>query len=136
MQACRRLYRRLFIACIVGYFGIYYMYQSYSSYTISVCPIKHIFHIPCPSCGSTRSIISLLHGNIIDSIYINPLGILLTVIIILSPIWIMIDFFTKSQSLFMIYKKIDQYIRKKPVIIVVAVILMLSNWTWNIIKGL
>lgn len=37
----------------------------------SLCPVKVIFHIPCPGCGLTHAFISLLKGNILKSIKYN-----------------------------------------------------------------
>ncbi len=36
------------------------------------CPMKLLFGIPCPCCGITRAMISLLKGNIRESFYYHP----------------------------------------------------------------
>ncbi len=36
------------------------------------CPSKQLFHIECPGCGSQRSLLELLRGNILESIKIYP----------------------------------------------------------------
>ena len=35
------------------------------------CPFKILFHIDCPGCGLTRATISLLKGNIMESLHYN-----------------------------------------------------------------
>lgn len=48
-----------------------------------VCPFKAFFHIDCPGCGLTRATISLLKGNIKESLHYNYTCIfwLLTIIL-------------------------------------------------------
>jgi len=37
------------------------------------CPFRVVTGIPCPSCGSTRSLVHLAHGDIAGSLILNPL---------------------------------------------------------------
>ncbi len=41
---------------------------------ILLCPTKWIFHLPCPACGLTRSMSSLLHLEVGKSLAFHPLG--------------------------------------------------------------
>jgi len=41
------------------------------------CPIHHYFGILCPSCGTTRALAALLHGNINEALHLNALTMLL-----------------------------------------------------------
>jgi hypothetical protein len=43
---------------------------------ISVCPFNQIFGLPCPTCGLTRSVSSLLHLEVSKSVQYHPLGFL------------------------------------------------------------
>lgn len=63
------------------------------------CYFKKIFSIPCPSCGLTRSIFSILNLNIIKSIYYNILGIPIFVITIITYLLILIDIIKKENYL-------------------------------------
>jgi hypothetical protein len=38
------------------------------------CVFAHVFHIPCPGCGSTRAVVALLHGDLHGVFEYNPLG--------------------------------------------------------------
>ncbi|MDI1318421.1 DUF2752 domain-containing protein [Flavobacterium sp.] len=40
----------------------------------SLCPIKMLTGFPCPSCGITKSIVSIYKGNLIESIGYHILG--------------------------------------------------------------
>lgn len=41
------------------------------------CLFKVKYGLYCPGCGGTRSVIALLHGNLMRSLYLNPLPAML-----------------------------------------------------------
>jgi accessory gene regulator protein AgrB len=45
--------------------------------TLDICVFKNLTNLPCPGCGLTRSFVYLAHGDITDSIRMNPFGIIL-----------------------------------------------------------
>jgi hypothetical protein len=96
---------------------------------------RHITGIPCPSCGATRSVIAIIEGHLWSGIYINPLGIIILFIMIITPIWIIYDGITRQYSLFNFYQKMEVMLRKK-YIAVPFVLLLLLNWYWNLYKYL
>jgi len=132
-----RLYTTLVLACIAGYIWLYYasFINGTSNKLFDVCIIKHTTNMPCPSCGSTRSVVSILNGSYAQAFGINPLGYLVALIMFLSPIWIIVDVITKRNSLFLVYRKIEDYL-KKPYYSFPIVFLVIVNWIWNISKGL
>ncbi|WP_169311996.1 DUF2752 domain-containing protein [Pseudopedobacter saltans] len=97
--------------------------------------IKHLTTIPCPSCGATRSIISLTKGDFIDALKLNPMGYIIALIMLIVPIWTTTDILRKSNTLFDFYQKTETYIRK-PKYAIPLIVLVIINWIWNIIKGL
>lgn len=132
-----KLYTILFTACIAGYIWLYFSLNTTETKNKSfeVCLIKHTTNIPCPSCGSTRAIISLTKGNFLEALIINPLGYIVVVIMFSAPIWIAIDIITKRKTLFEFYQKIETYL-KKPRYAIPLLLLVIINWIWNITKGL
>jgi hypothetical protein len=68
-----KLYLLIYIACFAGYVWIYLGLTNdfIQSKSVQVCPIKYITNIPCPSCGSTRSVILLTQGNFIEAFRIK-----------------------------------------------------------------
>lgn len=131
-----RLYSILGITCLAGYIWLYYnLYlQNTKIASESFCMIKRITNIPCPSCGSTRSVSSLLHGDFAGAIYWNPLGLVVLAIMIVLPIWLAVDLILKKDSLLQSYKSTEKILRKKTVAIPL-IILVIINWIWNIYKN-
>lgn len=48
------------------------------------CPILVVFHIPCPACGMTRAMFSLMRFNLADYIRYNALALPVAFAIILQ----------------------------------------------------
>jgi hypothetical protein len=129
-----RLYILLFISCLAGYTWLFINYKTSTfSKGIDVCIIKHVTNIPCPSCGTTRSVLSLLNGNFSDAILWNPIGLLLALLMIITPIWIIYDYLEKKETLFYYYRKMESVFQQKKFAIL-AIVLVISNWIWNIYK--
>lgn len=132
-----KLYSILLIACLAGYIWLYFSITKNlaESKSVEVCLIKHTTNIPCPSCGSTRSIVSLTKGDFIGAFTLNPFGYLIALIMLISPIWIIADFTMRSNTLFKFYQKVETYL-KRPKYAVPLILLVIINWAWNILKGL
>ncbi|MGB4774965.1 MAG: DUF2752 domain-containing protein [Daejeonella sp.] len=132
-----RLYVLLAISCMAGYSWVCMSYRTnlgHADNEVGVCIIKHVTHIPCPSCGSTRSLVSLLKGNFLDALYWNPIGLILLVVMFIAPLWIIYDCFLQKDSLFNFYRKTEQALQQRKLAIP-AILLVLVNWLWNIYKG-
>ena len=50
------------------------------------CLFYSIFHLYCPSCGNTRSVIALWHGDILESLRYNISPILFGILMLLAYI--------------------------------------------------
>lgn len=132
-----KLYCLLLITCIAGYIWLYFNLTTNQTAKnqVGVCLIKHFTNIPCPSCGSTRSIISLSKGNFSEALQINPLGYLVASILFLTPLWVAFDIASKRKTLFLFYLKMETYLKKTKFAIPVLLFVII-NWIWNIKKGL
>jgi hypothetical protein len=97
--------------------------------------IKQVSGIPCPSCGSTRSLLSIINGNFIDSIMYNPIGIILGGILAITPIWLAKDIISNKSTLFNFYLKTEQLFTKR-IITIPSIVIVTINWLWTIHKGL
>ncbi|MGI9530955.1 DUF2752 domain-containing protein [Lutimonas sp.] len=137
MKQRNSLYSILLIACFAGFGWLYFETQGAKTEQVFAggCLFKHATDLPCPSCGSTRSIVTLLEGKYTESFLINPLGYLIALVMVLAPLWIVVDIITKRATLLLFYKKME-YQLMKPKNAIIMVILISINWLWNINKGL
>jgi hypothetical protein len=134
-----RFYPLALTAVIAGYIWVavnIIMYEDNSASAIpGLCIFRNLTGIPCPSCGSTRSVISVIKGEFYEALLLNPIGYILTFLLIIAPLWILFDLITKKRSLYKIYQKLEKLLRIKS-IAVLLIILIASVWIWNIFKGL
>ena len=131
----KKLYFFTLAICGCGYLWLFF--NLYHHAVANKGFIGCLFHkttgIPCPSCGSTRSVLSLIRGDFFDALYYNPLGILIFVIMIVFPFWIFSDLALKKDSFFRFYKIMEQFLIKKQIAFF-CIALILINWIWNIFK--
>jgi hypothetical protein len=133
-----KLYSLVLVACFFGYSWLLFlrlMEIKKSNLDLTVCLFKRITNLPCPSCGTTRAVASLFNGEIVKSLFLNPFGIIVATIMVVSPVWIIWDFIKREQSFFDFYRKVEKLIRKKEIAIPL-IILVILNWIWNIYKHL
>jgi len=132
-----KLYVFLSSACAAGYIWLILSYHRNSSGIIEpgVCLFKRITTIPCPSCGTTRSVMSILQGNFADALYWNPFGLILTLVLLITPFWISYDLAGHNDTLFRAYNRAELILRRTWIAIPLIGLVVL-NWIWNIYKGL
>jgi len=99
------------------------------------CLFKNITGLPCPSCGATRSLACILHGQLLAGLYWNPIGLLLLAGMIIIPVLLVYDLLKSKNTYLTLYTRLEQFMRRKPVMYT-AICLLLINWLWNINKGL
>lgn len=62
------------IAAVLGYFAL-----SPGLPDFPLCPFRYFFGWNCPTCGTTRSVWAVLHGNLVAAWRFNPLGFVVVV---------------------------------------------------------
>ena len=132
-----KLYLFLSAACIAGLAWIIVTYNQNASTedNLGLCLFKRLTTIPCPSCGSTRSVLSILKGDFSDALMWNPLGFLLIFFLLVTPFWILMDVIRNKSTLLNFYRETEHFLQHKWVAISAILIVML-NWIWNIYKGI
>jgi hypothetical protein len=128
----KRLYNYLFVICAAGYAWLLWHICFHSDMHIG-CLFYKITGIPCPSCGSTRSVLAILHGDFAQAWQFNPFGFLIVGLMIVVPLWILTDWICRKDSFFRIYQK-TEYLFKKKSVYIPAIALVLGNWIWNFFK--
>lgn len=88
------------------------------------CLFKSIFSIACPTCGMTRAMLSLLHGDIMSAIYYNILAIPLVILLIVIDVVIIVDLVKNSNYLEKIWKVLVKHYK---VIILLFIVSMIIN---------
>lgn len=78
---------------------------------------------------------AVAHGNLQQAASINPLGILASIFMVILPFWLAYDLILKKDTLQHNYSKAEDFLRNR-IVIAIAATLMISNWIWNIYKGL
>ena len=100
---------RIFYIIILLGEGISYYLIKIRNITIP-CFFKYITNIPCPGCGLTRSILSILNLDIVSAIKYNILGIPLFITIILLNIYLIKDIiYNKKSTITLINKILTNY---------------------------
>jgi phosphatidylserine synthase len=130
-----KLYSLLLIACLAGFSYLFYHINTLQRETVRVCIFKNVTGYPCPSCGTTRAVTLLSQGKMEESLWVNPFGILVALIMTIFPLWMVLDVIFKKETLFKYYKKTEATIRK-PWLASILILLVLLNWIWNIYKHL
>lgn len=130
-----KLYTILLLASVAGYGYLVYQWNRSEEASMSFCMIKNVTGFACPSCGTTRALQALFHGELKQSLLLNPFGILVSVLLVVVPIWIVVDWVRKSASFFVFYRKTEAILWQKWVAIPL-ILLVVLNWIWNIKKGL
>ena len=131
-----RLYLILGLGILAGYgWVLWFTYHRILNHNFTPCIFKNVTGIACPSCGSTRSVLLLSHGNFTDALLLNPLGVFMAAIMLIAPFWLLYDVTLKKDTLYTSYKKFEKIVQIKWVDITL-IILILINWAWNIQKGL
>ncbi|MGV6944623.1 DUF2752 domain-containing protein [Sphingobacterium kyonggiense] len=129
-----KLYRITGIVCFLGLLWLGFIH--YSEAETTVCPIKLTTGYPCPSCGSSRSILAFLQGDFREAIMINPLGIISLIIIIGIILLLLIDIVFKKEFYYRAYRNVEEFLKTNKLISILLILLILANWIWNIKKGL
>jgi len=87
-----------------------------------LCPFRLITGMPCPTCGTTRAIGSLLLGNVSESVRLNPLGLLL----VITTLW----FIFSPSSLMNAGRTIGRGFEKQPVFLRLSAVVGLTALGW------
>lgn len=125
----------LLLLSAYGYLAYQYLVPEHPNHKMGVCMVKQVSGYPCPSCGSTRSLMLISQGKLEQALFTNPLGFLHFAALTLLPLALMFDFIRKDTQVYQGFLKLELWIRK-PLIAWPLTLLILANWLWNLNKGL
>lgn len=121
--------------CCAAFIWLGFNHFGHNEAEFGVCIIKETTGIPCPSCGSTRSVLALFEGHLGKALFYNPFGLLLFIGLIILPIWVSIDLIQSKTTLLKQIHRFENRLKQKPWIFGLS-LLVLANWLWNIVKGI
>jgi Protein of unknown function (DUF2752) len=133
-----KLYYFILTACFIGYLWLFFLnfvLKKTTQTSFTTCIIKRATGYPCPSCGTTRAVASFFHGEFINSILLNPFGIIVASIMIVCPVWIVIDLLNNKETFHTFYIRLEIIIKKRKVALFLITLVVL-NWIWNFYKKL
>lgn len=128
--------RRFYSLCAVGCLGSWlWVVKSLALPGLCAwrgCLFKTLLHVPCPSCGTTRSVISLLRGDLAGALALNPLGVPAAAGLFLLPLWLLADLLTSRATLHRFALRVNASLKRRRVFAVLACLLA-ANWLWLIV---
>lgn len=125
------LYLFTLLAAVAGYVWVAWNHVHHTD--ISACLFKSATGLPCPSCGTTRSILLLYRMDMHGATYNNPMGLIMGIALCIFPVWILYDIITKKSSFYNFYRTTEIILRTRWVAIPL-ILLVAANWLWNIYK--
>lgn len=78
--------RGLETAVLAGAFAVVPFLQTLPG--VPLCPVKWLTGRDCPTCGVTRALFALLHGNVGEAAALNPIAFLV-VLIVMRRLWLL-----------------------------------------------
>jgi hypothetical protein len=134
-MARNKLYGLILFLSVIGYVWLFWNYSNAVNVGTPLCFFRKITGLPCPSCGITHSIVALMHGNLLDAIKANPLGLLMIILLIIFPFWIIVDLLLNENSFFRFYNWIEVLFKMKWIAIP-SIALIIILWIINIRKSI
>lgn len=138
MKSNKNLYWILAILSVAGYawIGLHLFFRNVEETSITVCIFKNVTSLPCPSCGITRSVLHILHGDFQAAGLMNPLGFVAAPAFITLPVWLLTDILRSKTTLAHLILWTEELIKSRKGVYIPLVALVLINWGWNILKEL
>ena len=124
-----------FLIAGLGWMAWNLFYFQQSNPGLEICLLKNTVGLPCPSCGTTCSVLHLLQGDLSTAFFLNPFGIVAFMGMVVFPFWILYDYWNGKKTLWTYYLQFINFFSNKKFSTVV-IVLVLLNWIWNIQKGI
>ena len=130
-------YRHVLILSLTGYLWLAWNLLDIARTSFpTMCIIKELCGIPCPSCGTTRALMTLVQGNYVEAVLLNPFAMVVGAGLIILPIWVAADLLRRRCSFLHFYRSLELFFPRHKWVPVVGAAVVLLNWAWNITKGL
>ncbi len=106
------------LALFLGFAGQVWIGYSYKKLeqneeAFNTCIFRRISGLPCPSCGTVHSIISILHGNFRKALSDNPLGYAGILVAAIIPYWILTDLIIGKESFYNFFVIVNNLLKRR-----------------------
>ncbi|MCX6242999.1 MAG: DUF2752 domain-containing protein [Bacteroidetes bacterium] len=107
-----------FLALFLGLAGQIWIVYSYiklgkQEEAFNTCIFNRVTGLPCPSCGTVHSIVSILHGEFRKALNENPLGFASFLMVAVIPYWILADLVFRKDSFYRFYSSFEKFLKNK-----------------------
>ena len=135
LVAKSELYRFSYGVIALGWAYVLGLFSFLKASAIEFCLVKTILNIPCPSCGVSRGVMSLIKGDFQAGFLYNPLSYVVLGMMIFIPILLLIDLVKSSSLYYDTYCFVESKL-KNPKLATSVGILFSIIWIWNINRGI
>lgn len=137
MTHARNTYLVLGLLLLASYVWLAWQYSGRAHGTQhGVCITKTVSGVPCPACGTSRSVVLLTEGHVGSALILNPLGLLALLSLLVAPLWLVNDVIRKRPTLATALHRANALLNRNRALFWLLMLLLAANWVWNIIKGL
>jgi hypothetical protein len=128
--------RFILLLIIGGYTALFMFPETEVWHGETLCLFRTVFHIPCPSCGTGHAMQVLLRdGDVGTSLMLNPFGIVVIALTIVTAFIIVSDLLKKGRWFETILQQFHLVLKRRPVLGALLILLVLLNWGWNFYKS-
>lgn len=130
----KKVYVLLTGIALLGYIYIFVVLNGEGNVQLQLCMFHNVTGIPCPSCGTTRAMIQLLHGHFAEAFRLNALCYLQAFFLLILPVLLAVDLIGNKRTLFRTYEWAIRLLNR-PWIALILGALLLINWIYLINAG-
>lgn len=130
------LYRLVGITCVVVYGWVGYNMWLLANRGVpasEVCLLKSATGIPCPFCGTTRSVMCVAKAEFLEAVLLNPLGLLVAGMVVIAPVWIFIDYLRGKESFYVLFNACVKRLQYRGILLMIAMVLVML-WFYQLLR--
>ena len=91
--------------------------------------MKRLLGVPCPTCGATRAVALLLHGDVCGAFVMQPLAMVVLTLLVPAALAVRLAFGARRTKAFLFAAA------RAPTFWFVVVVAVLANWAYVIVHG-
>jgi len=101
----------------------------FDRWPLVACPLKSALHVPCASCGMTRSFVRMVRGEVGGAVRVSPLGAALCVFAMVLVVYLVLRWTVLSRGVKLETGVASRWWARGAIALVVA------NWSYLVATG-